>query len=561
MSQIEVPVLVVGGGPVGLAAGLLFRRLGVDARIVERRTEPLNAPAAHLVNARTFEILRQAGADMAALQAVAASPADAGSVYWVTRLGGESIGRLPYERQGDDTLEFTPTPLRHLSQHRFTPILADSLRAAGAPTPLYGHRWESSVQDADGVTSRVTDLATGRRIEIRSRYLLAADGAGSPVRKSLGITPIGPDRIQSFVMIHFKANLRNLVGANPGALYWVCDPDCIGTFVAHDIDREWVFMVAWDPEREPAESFDAARCEALVRRAIARDDVALEIATVSTWAMTCQVAERYRDGRIFLVGDAAHRFPPTGGLGLNTGVQDVHNLAWKLAAVLAGSAGDRLLETFESERRPVAQYNAEQGLLNAVRLFEVPRALGFSDDPATARENFEATLRDPVRRRAAEEAIAAQAEHFDMLGLQLGYAYESGALVSDGSPRELPPNPVRELLPTSRPGSRLPHGWLGEAASQRSTLDLVALDRLTLLVGARGQAWLDAAAQLGTSLACTRIGVDVADPQDWWTHVARMGPEGALLVRPDQHVAYRSVGATADAPGALRAAVAAVLAA
>ena len=154
--------------------------------------------------------------------------------------------------------------------------------------------------------------------------------------------------------------------------------------------------------------------------------------------MTCQVAERYRDGRVFLVGDAAHRFPPTGGLGLNTGVQDAHNLAWKLAAVLSGAAAPALLDTYETERRPVAQYNADQSLQNAMRLFEVPQALGLSDDAEVSRRCFAETIADPARRREVAAAIEHQAEHFDMLGLQLGFSYEAGALVPDGTDRPLP---------------------------------------------------------------------------------------------------------------------------
>ncbi|MEO8604752.1 MAG: FAD-dependent monooxygenase [bacterium] len=558
MESIDVAVLIVGGGPVGVMTGLLLQRLGIACRIVERRSGPQRAPAAHVVNARSFEICRQAGVDMQAIAAVATAPADGGATYWVTQLGGEVLGRLPFERQDADVLQLTPTPLRNLAQHRFEPILLDALRAAGAAAPQYGHRWLRAEVDDDGVTSHIADAA-GQTYAVRSRYLVGADGAGSPVRKGLGITPIGPERLQSFVMIHFEANLRDLVRDCPGVLYWISDPDCSGIFVAHDIDRDWVFMHPWDSEREAADTYDAARCEALVRRALARPDVALSIRTISPWVMTCQVAERYRDGRAFLVGDAAHRFPPTGGLGLNTGVQDAHNLAWKLAAVLDGTAPAALLDTYESERRPVAQYNAEQSLQNAMRLMEVPQALGFSDDPIIARQAFAAVLADATRRAELAVAIEHQAEHFDMLGLQLGYRYEHGALLADGDAPAAPDNPVREFRPTSFPGARLPHGWLSNGGDTCSSLDLIRLDRLTLLAGPDGRAWLDAARAQQPPLAVVQIGVDVTDPDNWWGAVAGMERDGALLVRPDQHVAFRSRHAPLDAAAQLRRGIAAAL--
>jgi 2-polyprenyl-6-methoxyphenol hydroxylase-like FAD-dependent oxidoreductase len=558
MDRIETPVLIVGAGPVGLMAGLLLAQHGIASHIVERRAGAQRAPAAHAVNARTFEICRQAGVDMDAIQAASLDPADAGFTYWVTKLGGEVLGRLPYERQNEEVLAFTPTPLRNLSQHRFEPILLDSLKQSGT-APRYGHRWDAAEQDEGGVTSRITELETGRVYEVRSRYLLAADGAGSPVRKWLGIPQLGPESLQSFVMIHFEANLRALVGNDLGVLYWVCDPECGGVFVAHDIDREWVFMHSWDPDRESADRYDVAVCEALVRRALASSDVSFTIRTISPWTMTCQVAECYRDGRVFLIGDSAHRFPPTGGLGLNTGVQDAHNLIWKLAAVEAGWASPSLLDTYESERQPVARYNADQSLQNAMRLLEVPQALGLSNDAEASKRAFAETIGDPKRRRELAAAIANQAEHFDMLGLQLGFAYETGAIVADGTDKSVPANPVRDFIPTSRPGARLPHGWVERNGERVSTLDLISLQGFTLLVGPDGSAWLDAARTASVPIQCIRIGRDITDPTDWWTSVAALGPDGALLVRPDQHIAFRARRGVADPHTVLTHAIASML--
>jgi 2-polyprenyl-6-methoxyphenol hydroxylase-like FAD-dependent oxidoreductase len=555
-----VPVLIVGAGPSGTMASLLLERLGIETRIVERRTGPKPAPAAHAVNARTLEICRAAGVDMAALAAAAVDPAEAGWVYWVTRLGGRVLGRLPYERQGDDQLALTPTPLRNISQSRFEPILLDALGKAAGREPAWRQQWESSSQDGEVVRSVVRDLETGAEREIASRYLLAADGAGGRVRQSLGIGVAGPDRIQSFIMVHFRASLRVIPEIPPGVLFFVCDPRSGGGgFVIHDLDREAVYMHPFDPQLEAEADYDATRCAELVREALEDPSLDFEVANVSSWFMTAQVADRYRSGRTFLVGDAAHRFPPTGGLGLNTGVQDAHNLAWKLAAVLGGQAPESLLESYERERRPVARSNADQSLRNALRLFEVPLALGISDLSEASRARMDETLASQAGRERVRAAIDAQAEHFDMPGLQLGFCYEEGALVR--AQGEAPPAlQVRELVPSGCPGARLPHAWLEEGGARRSLLDCVPLDRFLLLAGPDGGAWLEALASLaGPPVAGLRLTPALLPELSRWLALAGIGTGGALLVRPDQHVAWRSAQAVVQPGAALSRAFRSVL--
>ena len=540
-APIEVPVLIVGGGPVGTTASILLAQQGVASLVVERRESVQPAPAAHVVNARTFEILRAAGVDMQAIAAECKNPSDAGRVRWVMTLTGEELGSLPFERQDDDVLAVTPTPLRNLSQHRLEPILVEHLRKQPNASLRFAHQWEGAEQDASGVTSRVRDLAANRVFEVRSRWLLAADGAGSRVRKALAIEPIGPPRLASFVMIHFEANLRALVADRPAVLYFNNDPAARGVFVAHDIDSTWVFMHQWDPDRESADDYTEERCEAIVRRAIGNASVDFAIRTISTWHMSVQVAERYREGRTFLIGDAAHRFPPTGGLGLNTGVQDAHNLVWKLAAVEAYCAPAALLDSYEIERRPVAQENADVSARNAAKLLEVVQALG----PASDGE-----------RGAVRAAIANQAEHFDMLGLQLGFQYESGALVPDGSARPAIGNPVREFVPCGRPGARVPHAWTVRDGERVSTLDLLRPDRFTLIIGAAGAEWIRAAGATATPpLHCLKIGRHIRDADGAWTALLGIENDGALLVRPDQHVAWRSARAASDPVKALHQAL------
>jgi len=511
----SVDVAIVGGGPTGLTAARLCERTGLTAIVLERRDGPQRAPAAHVVNARTLEIWRQAGMPMDRVLAAAHEPAEAGWVHFVPRLGGEIIGSLPFERQGDEMYDITPTPLRNLSQHHAEPILADAV-----PELRYGHAFVGATDTGDRVQVDV-DGPDGR-YRLDAGWLLGADGAASAVRRGLGIEMDGPRTIQSFVMIHLKGDLSALAGAPPGVLHFLIDPEPGGAFVSHGMTREWVYMHDWDPETEPIEAFDEARCRALVTSAMTPEFAAgteFEIAATAMWHMSAQVAERYRQGRIFIVGDAAHRFPPTGGLGLNSGVADAHNLVWKLAAVEAGWAPVSVLDTYEDERRPVARFNCDQSLINALGLAEVPAAFGA--DPVAA------VLADPSRRAAVEAAIADQATHFDLLGLQLGHVYDGPLVVDDGTPAPMPAEPARDYEPSTRPGGRLPHAWLPD---ETSTLDLVDPIHPTVLVAA-------GAARPALDEARPITILSVPDPV--WVDSFSLSPDQALVVRPDQHVAAR----------------------
>ncbi len=530
----RIDVVIAGAGPTGLTAAHLCARLGLSAIVLERRDGPQRSPAAHVVNARTFEIWRQAGVDMGLVLDACLSPDEAGRVYWVTQLGGEVVGSLPFERQGDEMRSITPTPIRNLSQHRLEPLLL-----APELDVRYAHEVVGATDTGGGVTVEVEGPEGGYRIE--ASYLLAADGAASSVRRWLGIDMSGPRTIQSFVMVHLAADFRSLVGDDAGVLYFVVDPAGGGTFVNHGADREWVYMHQWDPDVDSVEVFTDGACRELVNAAIAGHafaDPAVEydVLGVSTWHMSAQIADRYGSGRIFLVGDAAHRFPPTGGLGLNTGVADAHNLVWKLAAVEAGWADRSILDTYEAERRPVAVFNCDQSLHNAFKLSEVPVAFGFTDDPEQSRQAMHDTLADPDRRHGVEVAIAGQAIHFDLLGLQLGHTYDGPLVLGDGTDTPVLEEPARDYAPSTRPGGRLPHGWIDATTS---TLDLVDLAVPTVLTRS-------GVVPPVLPVAARHRVVDAAV----WDHTFGLAADVCLVVRPDQHIAARCP--VADAAGALR---------
>lgn len=526
--MIDVPFLIVGAGPVGLTAAQLLAQLGHDCMVVEQREGPQRHPAAHVVNGRTLEIFRQAGFDMDAIHGVALDPTDAGHVNFVTRLNGKLIGRLPFERQGPEILDITPTPLRNISQHRLEPQLALHLAGSDHVDLRYRHRWEASEQHDSGVVTVVRDLASDDTIDVRSRWLIAADGATSRVRSSLDIEMIGPPSLQQFIAVHFHADLRSLIANRLGVLHFVMDPEVSGTFISHDIDREWVFMTSYDATTESPDDYDEARCTAMINAA-AGEPVPLDIVNIGAWNMSAQVAEAMRQDRIFLVGDAAHRFPPTGGLGLNTGVGDVHNLVWKLDAVEQAWADPVILDSYDVERRPVAETNCRQSTDNVFKMVSLIEALGITTDPTSA--GMQAVLADPANAESIEAAVLDQATHFDMIGLQLGYAYAEGAVLHEGEPA--PPNEDPRLFdPSWTVGERIEHLWLDDG---RSSLDLIEPGYFTLLTGDRHESW--------------DVAISAFDVPLRHEPLEQLGEAVVLLVRPDQHIAWRAPADTA--PGEL----------
>lgn len=548
-SQPIKPVLIVGGGPVGLMTGILLARQGIASTIVERRDRPAFAPKAHALNPRSLEICRAAGIDLDAIYARQTPPGEGATVRFVTRLRGEELGALPYERQDDAVRKLTPTPLLNIAQPDFETVLRDGVTRSPLVELRTGEEWRASVEDEGGVVSTIRERRAERDYEVTSEYLVACDGAGSPVRQSLGIAMEGDPAVRHNVNIHFAADLRPLVKDRPAILYWILDPAVNGTLIVYNLASSIVLVHHYDPARQRPEDFTPERCRDLVAEAIGDPAIPFEVLGASPWVMTAQVAARYRQGRVFLAGDAAHRFPPSGGLGLNTGIADAHNLAWKIAGVRGGWAAPALLDTYESERRPVALANSRQSLVNANLITELFGLLGYTADPGQSERRFAERLADPARRAAIARNIEAHRQHFDSLALQLGYVYgEAGT----------PPSDVSRYVPSFRPGARLPHGWIERAGQRTSTLDLLSDAEFTLLTGPAGDAWEAAARRQVAPIKTVRLGRDFVDPSGGWSLQSGIDPAGGLLVRPDGHVAFQAA-TDGDADRALTRALQALL--
>ncbi|MGW9210191.1 FAD-dependent monooxygenase [Embleya sp. NPDC055664] len=559
MTVADVDVLVVGAGPAGLSTAVLLGRLGISTRVVERRAAGSAHPKAHVVNARTMELFRQWG--VADEVRDAALPLDRGiGVGWVTRLTGIEIGRITaadapdeWDRMCADSSE----ALVSCPQDRIEPILLAAARRLGVRVD-FGVEATGLGQTPAGVDVRVRHAADGGTETVRARYVVAADGARSPVRELLAIGNDAVAPVGHLLNAYVDADLGPYTGGRPYALWWILNARTQGAMIALDGKRRWTYNFAFDPERESIADYPPERCAELFREAVGVPDLAVTVRSVLPWKLEIAIAERFRAGRVFLVGDAAHRFPPTGGFGMNTGIQDAHNLAWKLAAVLRGWAGEELLAGYEDERMPVARVNAAQSMRNAERMAGTGALF---TDPSVLASIEDAAGKD--LRAALAAGIPAQRDHFLFQGQTFGHVYRSAAVVPDGT--LAPRSTVAEYRMEAHPGALAPHTWFRTPeGARRATVDLSA-DTFVLLAGAEGRAWVEAAdvasRRLGVPIAAFRVGADgdLVAEADGWRHVWGITPHGCVLVRPDGHVALRVPGAGADGVADLIPALRAVL--
>ena len=529
---MNVPVLIAGAGPVGLTLALDLAWRGVPSLLVEPLTEVHPHPRAISIGVRTMEHFRRLGLDQKVIDA-GVPRSRALDVIYVTRMLGREIFRFPIPSIDElvrnaaalavETPEIAASP--YYKTWTAQSPLERMLRAEVARSPQiearYGWRLDSFIEGEQGVAATLVELASGRREEIAAQYLIGCDSANSAVRAGLGIRMAGRGTLGDAVGLYFKAPaLGARLGARPGVMYWVLAPGCGGVIYTIDGGEEWVFNRYFAPG-EAASSEDPI---ALIRRAIG-EPLDIEMISAQKWLPRQLVAERYQSARCFLAGDACHLFVPTGGFGMNTGISDAVDLAWKIAARLEGWGGDKLLASYEIERRPIGLFNTREAADNYDKsgtIFAVPDGL---EDEGAAGEAV---------RAAVAALLPPKIKHFAPIGVHLGSAYENSPLIVDDATPPVPFDPVR-YTPSARPGQRAPHAWLTPG---QSVLDLFGRGFALLRFGsARGEALIEAARE-------AELPLNVANVAD--AAVARLYERRLVLVRPDGHVAWRGDSAPTE---------------
>ncbi|NCF43647.1 MAG: hypothetical protein GWP70_02350 [Proteobacteria bacterium] len=579
MATVETTdVLIVGAGPTGLCASLLLSQQGISHIVVERKAGVLQAPAAHVINTRTMEIFAQLGLPVAELYALNRHP-NAHKISWLAALQSPVLGEFDLLGNPQSLAQMMSSSNQrttNISQHLLERYLLKKARNSDCASIRYSTQWLGFVDEAKQISS-LAQNGKQASLQINAKYLLAADGAGSPIANALNIRREGPEAIATFINFSCAVDITK---ARPSTdevrpieanlLLWLLDPDLLGTVIVHDPKELSVFMKLVPNDTASADLYSDEETQALLTKALGAD---YKLLHKGLWRMTAQVAERFRHQHIFLVGDAAHRFPPTGGLGLNTGVGDVHNLIWKIKTCLRDPQQSALLDTYEQERKPIAQRSCDVSVNNNAKMEEVLHALGLDPSkapllqkimswnvirmlPKSAQDRLRGFLVAPVRKRLAQaaaddkqgqsvrertaQAIAGQEEHFNTIGLQLGSVYEPNLAIAESSAPVCQPE-VSNFVAKACVGVRLPHVALSLPGGKTSTLDLLNYSSYTLITNGPSSKSPDAMPVFQQPLNVLRLDAAPLDPY-------RAGIEAAfelaagdwLLLRPDGVIADRS---------------------
>jgi 2-polyprenyl-6-methoxyphenol hydroxylase-like FAD-dependent oxidoreductase len=542
----DIPVLISGCGPVGMMMSILLSRQGIRNLIVEKRERVSMLPRSRGITSRTMEIFDQLGLTEE-VNGFSLPPLWTKSFVYTQTLAGEIVGIMSSSSMAPNaSAAVTPSDYKVATQDLTDPMLYRHAVGYSEAEIRFNTELLDYVEQDNAVVTRVR-TADGATSHVRSQYLIAADGGKSLLRQQAGIATPGSGTYSSSVNCQFRADLSRFVKGREGTLIWTLAPGLNGVFHNLDGDKMWIVRIQFDPTTESHDSWTIDRVISRARKMIGgpeADTIQFDVVRSYTFDLSIAVSERLRKGRLLLVGDAAHQIMPHGGFGMNTGIQTAHNLAWKLGAVLRGEAPEALLDTFDSERREVAN-----------------RVCAFSKTNAGYIEKMKTALKTASSAEERQEIVAASKQYGNWLGLDLGVHYEgAGAFVSDDVEPPVVDDPVIDFVPHAKPGHRAPHLWVRQDRQRVSTVKL--FDRsFVLLAGPEGSAWVDAARRAtAPAINAYRVAHDGdLQPEGDFCGLYGIETSGTVLVRPDGHVAYRAPAVTSNPRASLQEALDQVL--
>ena len=584
-STVETDVLIVGGGAAGLTASMLLATQHVPTLLVSKYPKTSNLPKAHVLSIKTMEIFRELGVE-AAIRSIGTPEANMrfGGYYAgfagpgedygreIARIGAWGRGRTDW-----DYLLASSVGSANLTQNRLEPLMKARAEQLAPGSVRFNHSFLQLQQDAESVVATIEDRATGLEYGVRAKYVLACDG-GRVVGPQLGIRMEGHLAVATSISIHFSADLSR----------WARDPEVLTRIILNPDTGVPCAIVPMGPDRWGPDAtewvvhlvsfagdhkvYDDETAVATMLQALGLPDLKPDVHVINRWPLDAVVASAFRVGRVFVLGDGAHRMPPAGGLGLNTAVQDAYNLCWKVAAVLAGSAGEPLLDSYERERKPVAERTVATAFRSWQSNAALTAALGFSprnssdENWRNVRRLWDAGASGNDARAAARKGLWGVVSSFANPGISFGYHYDDGAIMHDASPPPQQLDDVYVYQPTTRPGHSMPDAWVDDLHDRVALGDLVGSGRFVLIAGEDAEGWCEAArtvaAEHDVALDAFRVGTHDGDWLDLrfsWQRVREIGPTGAVLVRPDRFIGWRSMEDVADRIAALRGAFETIL--